>query len=70
MAGRLVTTKKLRKVLADFWGSTHEIPSVQTIRKLLRDSGLQYGCDKDLGGSLFLILPRALPLPMPYYCSR
>ncbi|KAF9939998.1 hypothetical protein BGZ70_006380, partial [Mortierella alpina] len=42
MAGRPVTTKKLRKALADFWGDTHEIPSVQTIRKLLRDSGLKY----------------------------
>ncbi|KAG0196234.1 hypothetical protein BGX28_010389, partial [Mortierella sp. GBA30] len=40
--GSPVTRKKLRRGLDDFWGDTHKIPSLETIRKILKDMNIKY----------------------------
>ena len=42
MEGTAVTLKKIHKSLRDNWGGTHQIPSIETLRRHLHKIGLKY----------------------------
>jgi hypothetical protein len=42
LEGTPVTIKKLHKSLREFWGSTHQIPTLETIRQHLHRMGLKF----------------------------